>query len=286
MKARTFASTVAVFLVAGAMCFASDPITGTWKLNIARSKFAPGEPRNTKVVCAAAGGEVKVITDGINTDGTPIHTEWTGKFDGQDYPVTGDANADTRSYTRISDHILDIKEMKGGKIVLGGRIVVTNDNRELWVTANRFGSGKTSNTVAYYDKAGPAQISTVGQTDKSSNEPKSLSMPFVTMAWSGVLTINHSEINEQVNNDKPGVEHLPTHFPYKDIEYCSYFDNREFRGVVLAGKQLGKVSGYGPALWIFIKRPSRKTWDAYSVPEANAKDFFSAAEVFGKHCGH
>ena len=29
---------------------------------------------------------VKVSTDGINADGKPFHTEWTGKFDGKDYP--------------------------------------------------------------------------------------------------------------------------------------------------------------------------------------------------------
>lgn len=55
------------------MCFASNPAAGTWKLNQTRSKITPGEPKNTKAVCATAGDEIRVITDGIDSDGTPLH---------------------------------------------------------------------------------------------------------------------------------------------------------------------------------------------------------------------
>ena len=60
MKAKTIVMTVAVCLVAGAVCFASDPNLGTWKLNEAKSKMAAGAPKNTTVVYEAAGDKVKV----------------------------------------------------------------------------------------------------------------------------------------------------------------------------------------------------------------------------------
>ena len=44
----------------------------------------------------------KVVVDGIGTDGKATHNEWTGKYDGKDYPLTGDPSADSRSYKKIN----------------------------------------------------------------------------------------------------------------------------------------------------------------------------------------
>jgi hypothetical protein len=51
----------------------------------------------------------------------PTHNEWTGKFDGKDYPVTGDPNSDMRSYTKIDAHTLGLNVKKGGKITTSCR---------------------------------------------------------------------------------------------------------------------------------------------------------------------
>ena len=59
------------------MCIASDVSMGNWKLNEAKSKPAPGAPKNTTVVYEAAGDNVKVTIDGIGNDGNPTHIEWT-----------------------------------------------------------------------------------------------------------------------------------------------------------------------------------------------------------------
>ena len=44
-------------------------------------------------------GNVKVTVDGVDAKGKPTHSEWSGKIDGKDYPVTGDPISDARSYT-------------------------------------------------------------------------------------------------------------------------------------------------------------------------------------------
>jgi len=74
---------------------------GTWKLNERKSKLAPGMPKNNTVVYEVAGDNVKVTVDGTDNDGKPTHNEWTGKFDGKDYAVTGDPNSDERSYKKL-----------------------------------------------------------------------------------------------------------------------------------------------------------------------------------------
>jgi len=99
MKTKTTGLIVALCFFGAAACFADDPQIGTWKLNEAKSKFAPGVPKNHTVIFEAAGDKVKITVDGIDKDGNATHNEWTGKFDGKDYPVTGDRTSDMRSYT-------------------------------------------------------------------------------------------------------------------------------------------------------------------------------------------
>ncbi len=153
MKTRTCALTFILCLFAGAVCFAEDAQMGTWKLNEAKSKMAAGIPQNNTVVYEAAGDSVKITIDGVDGDGKPTHTEWTGKFDGKDYPVTGDVTSDTRSYKQINDHTLTFAGKKDGKVSLSGRIVISADGKTRTVTINGTdATGKKVKGSAVYDK--------------------------------------------------------------------------------------------------------------------------------------
>jgi hypothetical protein len=152
MKAKTIALTISLVFVSVALGFQNNPQMGTWKLNEAKSKFA-GKARNNTVVYEAAGDQTKVTVDGVDENGGAVHNEWTGKFDGKDYPVTGDTNADTRSYRRIGKNTLALTNKKGGKATLTGRIVVSNDGKTRTVTTTaRDAHGKKVTNVAVYDK--------------------------------------------------------------------------------------------------------------------------------------
>ncbi len=150
MKVRTILLTLVVCFVAGVMCFAS-PQMGTWKLNEAKSKLAPGAPKNHTVVYEAAGDNMKVTVDGTDADGKALHNEWTGKFDGKDYPVTGDPTSDTRAYKKVNDHTLDMTIKKDGKVTATGTIVVSADGKTRTVTTSGTDAKKVKNT-AVYDK--------------------------------------------------------------------------------------------------------------------------------------
>jgi hypothetical protein len=153
MKARTIILTIALCFVAGVLCFAGDANMGTWKLNEAKSRFAPGAPKNHTVVYEAAGDDVKVTVDGTGSDGKPTHNEWTGKFDGKDYPVTGDPSSDSRSYKRVDDRTLELTAKKDGKVTLTGHIVVAADGQSRTVTTSGTDSkGKKIKNTAVYDK--------------------------------------------------------------------------------------------------------------------------------------
>ena len=153
MKARTVSLTLVLCLLAGAVCFASDTQVGTWKLNEAKSKIAAGTTKNTTVVYEAAGDSIKVTIDGNAPDGTATHSEWTGKFDGKDYPSTGNPNEDMRSVKQIDDHTLQVTSKKGGKVVLTAHVVVAADGKSRTVTANGTDAqGKKYKSIAVYDK--------------------------------------------------------------------------------------------------------------------------------------
>jgi hypothetical protein len=152
MKTKTIGLTLMLSLAAGAICFAS-PHMGTWKLNEAKSKLAPGTDKNHTVVYAAAGDQVKVTVDGTNAQGKSTHNEWTGKFDGKDYPVTGDPTMDTRSYKREGKGTLEMTVKKDGKVMITGKIVVAADGKSRTVTTSGTDAkGAKFESTAVYDK--------------------------------------------------------------------------------------------------------------------------------------
>ncbi len=153
MKARTLLLTAALCLTGTALGLAQAPQMGTWKLDEAKSKVPAGVVKNSTVIYANNGGNIKVTTDGTGSDGKPLHTEWTGKFDGKDYPLIGDPTTDSRSYKLIDDHTLDLTGKKSGKVINTGHVVVSPDGktRTLHLSATD-ASGKKLSGVSVYNK--------------------------------------------------------------------------------------------------------------------------------------
>ncbi len=154
MKRKTVLfSLVALFAVA-TVCFAAENLLmGTWKLNEAKSKIAAGTPKNTTVVYEAAGDSIKVTVEGIDAAGKPTHNEWTGKFDGKDYAVTGDSESDMRSYKQVTAHSLSLTVKKGGKVTQSGTITISADGKSRTVTLHSTDAKGTKVTsTTYSDK--------------------------------------------------------------------------------------------------------------------------------------
>ena len=118
MKTKTIALSLGLILVAGGL-YAADPCEGTWKLNESKSKLTRGTDKDTKIVYNSRliRDKVTVTTDGVEGNGTPIHSEWKGKFDGKDYEITGDPDANMRSYTKMNDRTLSMTAKKGSEVV-------------------------------------------------------------------------------------------------------------------------------------------------------------------------
>jgi len=153
MKRIVLLLTLAALFAGVTLCLADSPQMGTWKLNETKSKFSPGAAKNNTVVYEASGDSIKVTVDGVDGNGAATHNEWTGKFNGRFYAVTGDPTSDTRSYRKINSHMLALTAKKGGKVTLTGRIVVSASGKTRTVTTTgKDSKGKWVTNRAVYDK--------------------------------------------------------------------------------------------------------------------------------------
>jgi len=153
MTLRRTLLTLVMLFVGLTICSAQNPSLGTWKLNEAKSKIPAGSPKNSTVTYEATGDSIKGTIDGVDGQGKPTHTEWKGKFDGKDYPVSGDPTSDTRAIKQIDDHHYQLTVKKAGKVTLTGKAVIAADGKSRTVTVSGMDSmGMKTEAVSVYDK--------------------------------------------------------------------------------------------------------------------------------------
>jgi hypothetical protein len=75
----------------------------------------------------------------------------TAKYDGRDYPVTGDPSRDTVAMTRSAPGTVDIVNKKAGAVVSRMRIVVAPDGRSRTNTVMD-PSGQKTTAVLVFDR--------------------------------------------------------------------------------------------------------------------------------------
>jgi hypothetical protein len=154
-RALGYVAIVVLVALASVQLFAqSNPLFGTWKLNLAKSKYTgmPAPKEMTRIV-EADGDSVKYTNSGIAADGSPISFVFTVKFDGKDYPITGKApfEADMIAIKRVTDSSYDATLKKGGTVVSITKVAVSKDGKVTTVTGKGVVDPSKS-SVAVYDK--------------------------------------------------------------------------------------------------------------------------------------
>ena len=127
---------------------------GTWKLNLAKSTFAPGTaPRSSTFTNVVAGAGIKTTSDSEAADGTARHSEYTQVYDGKDYPIPNSLSGDVSAGTRIDANTVTFVYKKGGKVTVTTTNVVSSDRKTYTITAKGTNTlGQTINSVAFYEK--------------------------------------------------------------------------------------------------------------------------------------
>jgi hypothetical protein len=133
---------------------AADQHSGTWKMNPAKSKYSPGPtPKSVTVKVDADENNIKINADGTGADGSPTHVEYSAKFDGKDYPVTGLPYADTVSVKRIDTNTIQSTLKKAGQVVMTVTSTVSNYGKMRTSTfKGKDARGREVNNIVVYDK--------------------------------------------------------------------------------------------------------------------------------------
>ena len=74
---------------------------------------------------------MKQSVDGVDSQGKPVHTSFSAKYDGKVHPVTGNPDADTIAVTRTGPNSARATMKKGGKVVQQTRRTVSKDGKSL-----------------------------------------------------------------------------------------------------------------------------------------------------------
>lgn len=132
----------------------TDPIVGSWELNVAKSKFSPGPaPKSESRTYVLAGQDIKASSTGIDASGERTAREWTINYDGKDRPVTGRPDADTLSLKRIDAFTTEFTQKKAGKVVITGTRVISKDGKVMTITTKGTNAkGQTINDVEVFEK--------------------------------------------------------------------------------------------------------------------------------------
>jgi hypothetical protein len=133
---------------------ATDPLIGTWELNVAKSKVSPGPaPKSETRTYAMAGQDIKATSTGVDASGKPTAGEWTINYDGNDRPMTGSPDADTLALKRVDDHTVSFTQKRAGKVVITGTRTISADGKVMTIaTKGTNAKGQPINNVEVFDK--------------------------------------------------------------------------------------------------------------------------------------
>jgi len=154
LRATVFAALMVTLSGIHSFSQTTDPIVGTWVLNVAKSKYAPGPaPKSETRTYVVAGQDIKATSKGIGSDGNSTTAEWTVNYDGKDRPQVGNPDADTLSLKRIDPSTTEFTQKKGGRVVITGTRTISKDGKTMTITTKGTNAkGQTINDVEVFDK--------------------------------------------------------------------------------------------------------------------------------------
>lgn len=114
----------------------SEPASGTWELNLAKSRFVPASlaPRSQTRTYQVKGNQETARHTGVDAQGKPTLIEFTAAYDGKDHPLKGYADWDAISMKRIDGFTTEFTQSYRGKVTLSAKRVVSKDGKTMTIT--------------------------------------------------------------------------------------------------------------------------------------------------------
>ena len=127
---------LSVALSACLLTAATDPFVGTWRLNVRKSKYAPGTcPKSMIIEMTTAGNGVKYRSETTLSNGRTTQSTYTADYNGTEAIVsTGAGLMAPVSLQRTDDHTVVASYKRGMQVIASSRRVVSKNGREMTVT--------------------------------------------------------------------------------------------------------------------------------------------------------
>jgi hypothetical protein len=147
-----FVAVTVLACAAATTLLAQNPLVGTWKLNLAKSKYNSGSaPKSLTRTVEAQGDKMKYTFAGVSSDGSALTYAFTVSYDGKDYPITGSGapgGADTIAIKQLNPSYYESVLKKAGQPVLTTKAEVSKDGKTTTLTqASAAGTGPTNTLV-------------------------------------------------------------------------------------------------------------------------------------------
>ena len=133
----------------------SDRTIGTWKVNLAKSKYDPGPPPRSETRIYEAFGKdgIKGTFNRVDAAGKPITISYAAQYDGKDYPYMGAPEIDTIVLKRLDGNTTEATLKKNGKVVQTTRSVISTDGKTRTQTVSGVDAkGQKLNNVVVFDR--------------------------------------------------------------------------------------------------------------------------------------
>lgn len=144
---------VAALAVSLYLFIAGDPFSGTWKLNLSKSKLPPPLPQSQTVRVEADSKNIRILEEIVSDKGERTRISVDAKFDGKDYRLTGSPVADTVAYQRVDRYTIKGIGKKAGTVVMKETVVVSKDGKTLTGTySGTDPTGKQITGIAVFEK--------------------------------------------------------------------------------------------------------------------------------------
>ena len=130
-----FAIMFLTLTAAGLMAAQTNPFVGTWKLDVAKSKYDPGPAPKSQTRTWAASGKVSV--KGINAAGKPMAYSYPIVTDGKEFPTSGTVpnGAEKISSKKVAANTIEVHFIRGGKPAEVTTFAVSKDGKMLTISA-------------------------------------------------------------------------------------------------------------------------------------------------------
>jgi hypothetical protein len=141
-------------LAAGAAAAPPDLTNGTWKLNVAESKFSPGPaPRSQTRTYKETDGTVALTFTQVSASGRETTGGSIYRYDGKDYAFTGSTLYDTIAVRIVDDHTVESMQKKSGMMIGTTTRTVSADGKRMTIAAKGISeSGTPYENIQVFDR--------------------------------------------------------------------------------------------------------------------------------------